>query len=193
MGFFFRQCYCCFFSFVLFFAVSLGAADQVPIDINSAPVGALAEALPGIGPAKASAIVGYREEHGPFQAVDALIDVKGIGPVILAKLKVLESEGLLFVSGHISSGAGSSSHSVIAIKPLTQTRLLEQLPVQKLSNNKVSPSKVSPSKVSGRLAQKRNLLQQNPKTQRQQAIAARNAVQAVVEEARRAALRAVLE
>lgn len=56
-----------------------------PLDLNSADVVAL-DALPGVGPATASAIVAYRDEHGPFVAVDQLLDVPGIGP---AKLEVL--------------------------------------------------------------------------------------------------------
>nr|MBA3493967.1 helix-hairpin-helix domain-containing protein [Gammaproteobacteria bacterium] len=33
----------------------------------------------GIGPAKAEAIVAYREKHGPFKSVDDLVMVQGIG------------------------------------------------------------------------------------------------------------------
>ena len=43
-------------------------------------------ALPGIGKSKAQAIVAYREEQGPFSSVDDLVNVKGIGKKLLAKL-----------------------------------------------------------------------------------------------------------
>lgn len=45
------------------------------------------ETLPGIGPAKAEAIVQYREEAGSFQQVDDLINVPGIGEKTLETLR----------------------------------------------------------------------------------------------------------
>lgn len=60
------------------FAIFPAQAAQ-PVDINTADATAIAENLNGIGPAKAQAIVAYREEHGPFATVDDLALVKGIG------------------------------------------------------------------------------------------------------------------
>ncbi len=60
------------------------AAD--PVDINTADVAAL-EVLDGIGPAKAAAIVAYREKNGPFKSVDDLILVQGIGEKTLEALR----------------------------------------------------------------------------------------------------------
>jgi competence protein ComEA len=48
------------------------------IDINRADAATLAQ-LHGIGPAKAQAIVEYREANGPFLQVEDLAKVKGIG------------------------------------------------------------------------------------------------------------------
>lgn len=56
------------------------------ININTADVYEL-QRLPGIGEARAQDIVAYREEHGPFQSVDELDNVKGIGEGILAGLR----------------------------------------------------------------------------------------------------------
>ena len=56
------------------------------IDINSAPVEDL-QRLPGIGEKRAQAIVAWREEHGPFQSVDELVQVSGIGEKLLAGLR----------------------------------------------------------------------------------------------------------
>jgi competence protein ComEA len=61
-----------------------GAA--APLDVNTASAAAL-EALPGIGPRTAAAIVAHRDRHGPFASVDALLDVRGIGPSTLAELR----------------------------------------------------------------------------------------------------------
>jgi competence protein ComEA len=62
-----------------------GAGDEV-VDLNHATVDEL-EALPGVGPATAQAIVDYRREHGPFRSVDDLLEVRGIGDAKLAQLR----------------------------------------------------------------------------------------------------------
>ena len=49
-----------------------------PVNINTADATALAKALNGIGPAKAKAIVSYREKNGPYKRVDQLAMVEGI-------------------------------------------------------------------------------------------------------------------
>jgi len=45
------------------------------------------ERLPGIGETRAKAILNYRQEHGPFQSVDDLLQVSGIGPGALEELR----------------------------------------------------------------------------------------------------------
>src|SRR5271163_2255253 len=49
------------------------------VDLNSATVEQL-DALPGVGPITATAIVAWRQAHGKFTNVDQLADVDGIGP-----------------------------------------------------------------------------------------------------------------
>ncbi len=56
------------------------------VNINKATTKELEE-LPGIGAAKAEAIVNYRKEHGNFKTIEELTDVKGIGPKLLVKIK----------------------------------------------------------------------------------------------------------
>ena len=63
------------------------SADSV-LRINTATAEQLAR-LPGIGPAKAKAIVDYRTENGPFRTLADLEGVKGIGPAILKQLRLI--------------------------------------------------------------------------------------------------------
>lgn len=58
------------------------------ININTADMETLMT-LPGIGEVKAKAIIEYRNNSGPFQNVDALNNVKGIGDKTLEKLRDL--------------------------------------------------------------------------------------------------------
>lgn len=59
-----------------------------PVDLNSADAAAL-DALPGVGPATAEAIVEHRAKIGRFTSVDQLLDVRGIGPAKLEELRPL--------------------------------------------------------------------------------------------------------
>ena len=56
-----------------------------PVNINTADANALAKALNGIGPAKAKAIVTYREKNGPFKSVDQLAMVEGLTQKVIDK------------------------------------------------------------------------------------------------------------
>jgi competence protein ComEA len=63
-----------------------------PLDLNQASALEL-EALPGVGPATAQAIITYRDERGPFTAVDDLLDVRGIGTAKLDAFRDLVRVG----------------------------------------------------------------------------------------------------
>lgn len=56
-----------------------------PLNVNTASQKEL-EALPGIDPALARAIVDYTERVGPFEKLEDLLDVSGIGEKVLAKI-----------------------------------------------------------------------------------------------------------
>jgi competence protein ComEA len=70
-------------------AVSAGIAATAVgalLNINSATVQQL-DSLPGVGPAKAAAILRYRNEHGPFSSVEQLGQVPGFGPAAVERLR----------------------------------------------------------------------------------------------------------
>ena len=57
-----------------------------PFDLNAVSPAQLM-LVPGIGPSKAAAIVGWREGHGPFGRLEDLDAVPGIGPATIASLR----------------------------------------------------------------------------------------------------------
>jgi competence protein ComEA len=59
-----------------------------PIDINTATVEIL-DTLPGIGPAKAADIISYRQKHGPFDRIEDIQNVSGIGPATFENIRDL--------------------------------------------------------------------------------------------------------
>jgi competence ComEA-like helix-hairpin-helix protein len=92
------------------------------ININTASVEQLKE-LPGIGDALAKRIVEYREEHGFFDSIARLLEVKGIGAKTFQGIQDLitvipfDDLGLklfgLFILGGVVTGL---SASMLAIK-----------------------------------------------------------------------------
>ncbi|MBM3307639.1 MAG: helix-hairpin-helix domain-containing protein [Candidatus Eisenbacteria bacterium] len=76
-----------------------------PVDVNRATAEEL-EALPGIGPARAAAIVALRERRGGLGSLEDLLDVKGIGPKTLERLRPFAVAGSRADS---SRGAGAGT------------------------------------------------------------------------------------
>ncbi len=64
--------------------VALASAGKV--NINEADAKSL-EALTGVGPATAMAIIEERENNGPFESVEALTRVRGIGEATLEDMR----------------------------------------------------------------------------------------------------------
>ena len=63
-----------------------GMLEGEVLDLNTASQADLTR-LPGIGEKKAAAILAWREEHGPFQVVEDVMSVDGIGEKILADIR----------------------------------------------------------------------------------------------------------
>ena len=62
------------------------APVRFPVHLNTAAASDL-DAVPGIGPAMADRIIAYRQANGPFQQLDDLLNVSGIGQKTLDKLR----------------------------------------------------------------------------------------------------------
>ena len=79
----------------MLFAIASGlpswAASAKPqlsgvVNINTASAEEL-QLLPGVGDTRAAAILETRKSQGGFKSVDALLDVKGIGPTMLERMR----------------------------------------------------------------------------------------------------------
>lgn len=58
------------------------------VNINAAGAEELMT-LPGIGKVRAAAIIEYRKQHGDFEKIEDIMDVKGIGTGIFSKINSL--------------------------------------------------------------------------------------------------------
>ncbi len=67
-------------------AASTGDGEELRVNIQLAGIDELIR-LPGIGPVTAGRIVAYRDENGPFEKPEDLLNVSGIGPVILSNIR----------------------------------------------------------------------------------------------------------
>lgn len=63
-------------------AAPAASLPEEPVNVNTAALEQL-KTLPGIGDAKAQAILDYRAEHGPFASVEELTLVKGISEAMV--------------------------------------------------------------------------------------------------------------
>ena len=68
------------------------STDDFRVEINTASERQLME-LPGIGETIAGRIIDYRTKYGPFQTIDDLINVDGIGEKTLQSIESLIKVG----------------------------------------------------------------------------------------------------
>lgn len=85
----------------------------VLVNINTATSEEL-QALPGVGESRAAAIVALRKERGAFREVDELLEVRGIGPSMLERMRPqvsLSGKTRLGPASGPSRGSASSGES----------------------------------------------------------------------------------
>ncbi|MES1205783.1 MAG: helix-hairpin-helix domain-containing protein [Pseudomonadota bacterium] len=93
-----------------------GKGVEGVVNLNTAPAAVLA-LLPGVGPAKAEAIVGYRTRR-PFRTVDELVRIKGIGRKMVRRMRPH-----LAVSGPTTAAAAvATTSSADAAPPAPHAR-----------------------------------------------------------------------
>ncbi|MCC6319700.1 MAG: Flp pilus assembly complex ATPase component TadA [Gemmatimonadaceae bacterium] len=90
--------------------------STVRVDVNMAGVPELV-ALPGVGPSLARRIVEHRQAHGPYATLQALGEVKGLGPRLLARLAPHVTFGRSMRPSRVSSG------TPVAASPVSHTSL----------------------------------------------------------------------
>lgn len=69
-------------------SASQASGQPALVDLNTATEAELV-GLPGIGPARARAIIEFREAHRGFYSVSQLLRIKGIGRAMLKRLRPL--------------------------------------------------------------------------------------------------------
>jgi competence protein ComEA len=70
----------------IFILLLMAVSSMLALDINTASKEELVK-VKGIGEKKAESIIAYRQEHGNFQSIDDLKNVKGIGNKIVNVIK----------------------------------------------------------------------------------------------------------
>ncbi len=101
---------------IRFFSIVIAAflwswAALANVDVNAATESELTS-LPGIGPAKAAAIIQHRTTHGPFKSLSDLDAVSGIGPATLANITPLVT-----FSGSAAAPAAAPTGNTTAASP----------------------------------------------------------------------------
>lgn len=106
-------------------------SDEDPrININTASIEAL-QALPGVGPKRAEAIVERRTVRGPFRSPEELIEIHGIGEKTLEKIvpfvRVTTSVHLITAEELVNTGVVSAEQASAIVAYRTRVRRIRKL------------------------------------------------------------------
>jgi competence ComEA-like helix-hairpin-helix protein len=142
-------------TFIFLFTEISALCSEGQIDINNADAIEL-DKLIGIGPAKAQAIIDTR----PFQSVDDLIDVVGIGEVTLANIK---QQGLACVEGEEQEN--TPEEEVIPEEESPQEEdIPEEEPQEEIKEKNVITEKDNESEIIKSLSEETKITEEEIKT-----------------------------
>lgn len=97
---------------LLLLALALSLSAHAAVDLNTASQAEL-EAVNGIGPKKAQAIIDFRKKNGPFKSVDDLDNVPGFGK------KTVEEVKKSIAVGNVKAAASGKVAETKAVKEKT--------------------------------------------------------------------------
>jgi competence ComEA-like helix-hairpin-helix protein len=110
----------CFMA-IFYFLPVIQAAEK--ININTADSTAL-DSLPGIGPAKAEDIIAYRTSNGPFQKIEDLMNVAGIGQTTFDGLQDQICVSATDCGNDVDDGAGDGINSATYVDQIFINEIL---------------------------------------------------------------------
>jgi competence protein ComEA len=89
------------------------AKSAAKLELNKATAEQLSK-CPGLTSVLAKAIVGYRDQTGPFKTTEDLLKVKGMSKEIINKLNPKMDKGILYVA---PAGSSSDDEEEPSLKP----------------------------------------------------------------------------
>jgi competence protein ComEA len=106
-------------------AFALSGMALAAVDINTASLEQL-EAVNGLGPAKAKAIIEYRSKNGPFKTAEDLKKVPGIKDGVFNHIK-----GDIAVGGKMAAPATPAKAEKPATMPASKPAMKASMPAKK--------------------------------------------------------------